>query len=74
MQRPAAARCPTPSCTATPTSASSTAPSHPEELAEEAARLGLEALAITDHDGFYGVVRFAEAAREVGCPRCSAPS
>ena len=37
--------------------------SHPEELAEEAARLGLEALALTDHDGFYGVVRFAEAAR-----------
>ena len=25
--------------------------SHPEELAEEAARLGLEALALTDHDG-----------------------
>ena len=25
-------------------------------------RLGLEALALTDHDGFYGVVRFAEAA------------
>ncbi len=42
--------------------------SHPEELAEEAARLGLEALALTDHDGFYGVVRFAEAAREVGMP------
>jgi len=42
--------------------------SHPEELAEEAARLGLEALAITDHDGFYGVVRFAEAARELGLP------
>ncbi len=40
--------------------------SHPEELATEAARLGLEALAITDHDGFYGVVRFAEAARAVG--------
>ena len=40
--------------------------SHPEELVEEAAKLGLEALAITDHDGFYGVVRFAEAAREVG--------
>ena len=37
--------------------------SHPEELAEEAARLGLEALALTDHDGCYGVVRFAEAAR-----------
>ncbi len=40
--------------------------SHPEELAEEAARLGLEALALTDHDGFYGVVRFAEAARAIG--------
>ncbi len=40
--------------------------SHPEELATEAARLGLEALALTDHDGFYGVVRFAEAARAVG--------
>jgi error-prone DNA polymerase len=39
--------------------------SHPEELAEQAARLGLDALAITDHDGFYGVVRFAEAAREL---------
>ena len=42
--------------------------SHPEALAEEAARLGLEALAVTDHDGFYGVVRFAEAARAVGLP------
>src|SRR3954467_13154038 len=42
--------------------------SHPEELAEEAARLGLEALAITDHDGFYGVGRFAEAARGGGLP------
>ena len=42
--------------------------SHPEELAEEAARLGLSALALTDHDGFYGVVRFAEAARAVGVP------
>ena len=42
--------------------------SHPEELIEEAARLGLEALALTDHNGFYGVVRFAEAARELGMP------
>jgi error-prone DNA polymerase len=42
--------------------------SHPEELVEEAARLGLEALALTDHDGFYGFVRFAEAARAVGLP------
>jgi error-prone DNA polymerase len=36
--------------------------SSPEELAEEAERLGLHALAITDHDGFYGIVRLAEAA------------
>ena len=42
--------------------------SFPEELVAEAARLGLEALALTDHDGFYGVVRFAEAARELGLP------
>jgi len=40
--------------------------SHPEELAEEAARLGLDAIALTDHDGMYGVVRFAEAAGVVG--------
>ncbi|MGH3669445.1 MAG: PHP domain-containing protein, partial [Pseudonocardiaceae bacterium] len=40
--------------------------SHPEELVEEAARLGLDAIAITDNDGMYGVVRFAEAAREWG--------
>jgi len=39
--------------------------SQPEELVEEAARLGLEAIALTDHDGLYGVVRFAEAAREL---------
>jgi len=37
----------------------------PEELVEEAARLGLRAIALTDHDGLYGVVRFAEAAREL---------
>ena len=38
--------------------------SEPSELVEEAVRLGLSALAITDHDGFYGAVRFAEAAAE----------
>jgi len=36
--------------------------SSPEALIQEAARLRLNALAITDHDGFYGIVRFAEAA------------
>nr|WP_314142436.1 error-prone DNA polymerase [uncultured Rhodococcus sp.] len=40
--------------------------SQPEEMVEEAVRLGLESIAITDHDGFYGVVRFAEAARALG--------
>jgi len=42
--------------------------SDPEELAAEAHRLGLAALALTDHHGFYGVVRFAEAARALGLP------
>ncbi|WP_010202489.1 error-prone DNA polymerase [Salinibacterium sp. PAMC 21357] len=40
--------------------------SMPEKLAEEAARLGLTALALTDHDGLYGIVRMAEAAAELG--------
>ncbi|MGN6609804.1 MAG: error-prone DNA polymerase [Jatrophihabitans sp.] len=40
--------------------------SSPEELAEEAVRLGLEALTLTDHDGVYGIVRFAEAAEALG--------
>jgi DNA polymerase III alpha subunit len=40
--------------------------SHPEELVETAALLGLDAIALTDHDGVYGVVRFAEAAKELG--------
>ena len=38
--------------------------SSPEELLEEASRLGLHALAVTDHDGFYGSVRLAEAAEQ----------
>jgi error-prone DNA polymerase len=42
--------------------------SQPEELVEEAVRLGLSGLAITDHDGFYGVVRFAEAAASYRLP------
>ncbi|MEE3848862.1 error-prone DNA polymerase [Gordonia sp. LSe1-13] len=42
--------------------------SMPEEMVEEAQRLDLRALALTDHDGFYGIVRFAEAAREFDLP------
>lgn len=36
--------------------------SSPERLVEGAAALGLNALALTDHNGLYGAVRFAEAA------------
>jgi len=39
--------------------------SHPEELAAEAVRLGLSAVALTDHNGLYGAVRFAGAARNL---------
>ena len=42
--------------------------SHPEELAAAAAELGYAALAITDHDGFYGAAKFRLAASEVGLP------
>ena len=40
--------------------------SSPERLVEVASQLGLDALALTDRHGFYGVVRFAQAAREAG--------
>ena len=39
--------------------------SSPAELVAEAARLGLEALAITDHNGMYGVPQFAQAAAKL---------
>lgn len=42
--------------------------SMPEDMVTEAVRLGLTGLSLTDHDGFYGVVRFAEAAREWALP------
>lgn len=42
--------------------------SSPAELVNEAKRLGLEALALVDHDGLYGAVRFAEAAAEAQLP------
>src|SRR3954447_22330941 len=40
--------------------------SPPGELIERALQLGLTGLAITDHQGLYGVVRFANMAREAG--------
>jgi len=42
--------------------------SDPEELVAVALRRGLSALAITDHGGLYGAVRFAQAARAFGLP------
>jgi error-prone DNA polymerase len=43
--------------------------SDPETLMEEATRLRLTALALTDHDGLYGVVHLAEAAEALGTVR-----
>jgi error-prone DNA polymerase len=40
--------------------------SHPEDLVARAKELGMEALAITDHDGLYGAVRFWQAAIQEG--------
>jgi len=40
--------------------------SHPEELVEECATLGLERMALTDRDGVYGVVEAHGKARELG--------
>jgi error-prone DNA polymerase len=37
-----------------------------DELVERALELGLSGLAVTDHQGLYGAVRFAAAAREAG--------
>ena len=40
--------------------------SHPEELAARAAELGYPSLALTDHDGVYGSLEFAHAAKHAG--------
>ena len=43
--------------------------SSPEALVERAVALGYPALALTDHDGLYGAVRFWQAARGQARPR-----
>src|SRR5881392_1814572 len=40
--------------------------SHAEELVEEAHRLGMRSIAITDRDGVYGMVRAHTKAKELG--------
>ncbi len=40
--------------------------SAPEELARRAAELGYPALALTDHDGVWGAMEFAQACKEFG--------
>lgn len=40
--------------------------SHPEELVAEAARLGLQGLALTDRDGLYGIVKAHQKAQAAG--------
>src|SRR5262245_66261006 len=40
--------------------------SHPEELVDQAAALGVPAIALTDRDGVYGLVRAHVRAKECG--------
>src|SRR4029079_19227161 len=40
--------------------------SAPDDLVERAVELGLSGLAVTDHNGLYGAVRFVSAAEAVG--------
>ena len=39
--------------------------SHPDEYADQAQQLGLEAFALTDRDGVYGIVRAHVRARSM---------
>lgn len=40
--------------------------SHPADMVARAKELGMPALAITDHDGLYGIVRFYRETKELG--------
>ena len=44
-----------------------------DDLVERALELGLSSLAVTDHQGLYGAVRFSAAAREAGLPVLPGP-
>ena len=43
-----------------------TGASTPQQLVDQARELGLDALCMTDRDGFYGAVQFAQAAADAG--------
>ena len=59
-------RCRTSSCTRTRRTRSSTAPRCRRSWPCRAAELGYPALALTDHDGVYGSLEFAHAAKHFG--------
>src|SRR6185312_6741360 len=40
--------------------------SQPNEMVERARALGYRAIAVTDHDGLYGAMEFAQAASRIG--------
>ena len=44
------------------------------ELVMRAAELGMPALAVTDHEGLYGAVRFYQACKAAGGPAWPAPA
>ncbi len=48
--------------------------SHPEEMAAKGKELGLAALAVTDHDGVYGAVRFSRAVADANQPTNTTPA
>ena len=53
-------------CTCTPSTACSTAPAASTSWSTEGARLGMKAMAITDHGNMFGAVAFHDACREQG--------
>ena len=56
----------TSNCIVTPPTRSVDGASAPEELAHRAAELGYQAIALTDHDGVWGAMEFAQACTAFG--------
>jgi len=64
----------TSSSTATPPSRFLDGASLPEQLALTASQLGYSALALTDHNGLYGSMAFAQESKQLGLQRSPARS